>query len=104
MDTLDDEHCVASQLQFLTVPLTLASREVIFRNLHTLTIHQTRQVFFQQLIVHSLDVVEVIVAIRQLRRVYSVDEVVVGRERHGTQSAGQQLDAQTLAESGLSRR
>ena len=102
MDALDDQHRVVRQLQLLTVPLALTRHEVILRYLHALALHQSQQMVLQQRILHRLDVVEVIVAIGQFRRIHAVHEIIVGRERHRTQSAGQQLYAQTLAERGLS--
>ena len=63
MDTFDNQHRIACQLQLFAVPFALARGEVVFRNLHTLTFHQPRQVVLQQGIVHRLDVVEVVVTI-----------------------------------------
>ena len=60
---LDDEHAVALQLQLLTVILAFSCNEVILRNLYAFARHQTRKMVFQQVIVHRLDVVEVIVAV-----------------------------------------
>ena len=51
--------------------------------------------------VDSLEIIEVVSAVRQLGGVHAVDEIVVGRERDGLQSAGLQLDADTAAEGGL---
>ena len=103
MDALDDEYGVVREFELLAVPFALACSKVVFRNLYALTLHQSCQVVFQQLVVDGLDIVEVVVAIGQFGRVDAVDEVVVGRERHGAQSAGQQLDGESLAEGGLTR-
>ena len=103
VDALYDQHRVAAYLQLLAVILAFARGEVILRHLHALTLHQPLQVVFHQLVVHSLDVVEVVVAVGQLRRVHAVHEVVVGRERGGPQTACQQLHRQALAECRLAR-
>ena len=103
MNALNNQHGVACQFQLFAVPFTFTRREIVFRNLHALTLHQPRQVVFQQVVVYSLDVVKVVVAIGQLWRVYTIHEIVVGRKRQRAQTASQQLDAQTLAERCFSR-
>ena len=103
MDTLDNQHGIVRQLQLLTVPFPLTRHKVIFWNLHALALHQSQQMFFQQRIFHRFYVVEVIITIGQLGCIYAIHEIIVGRKRHGAQSAGQQLDGQTFAEGGLTR-
>ena len=80
MDTLDDEHTVAREVQFLAIIFPFARHEVILRHLHRFTLHQARQMVAQQFIIDSLHIIKVILTIRQLRRVYTIHEIVVGRE------------------------
>ena len=61
--------------------------EEIDTRFHRLALHQSFQVLSQQLVVHRLDVVEVVLTVGQLRRVDAVHEVVVRRERVGPQAA-----------------
>ena len=51
--------------------------------------------------VDSLEIVEVKLAVRKSRSVKTVHEIVVGRERYRSDTAGLELDAQTLAECRL---
>ena len=101
MDAFDDEHRVAAQLQLLAVIFPFARHEVILGYLHTLSLHQSEQMVFEQRIFHRLNIVEVIVAVGQLGGVQTVHEVVVRRERHRSQSAGEQLHGEAFAEGGL---
>ena len=81
MDTLDNQYRIVVKFQFLSVPLAFAGSEVVFRHFHTLTLHQAGEVVFEQLVFYCLDVVEIVVAIGQARRVDTVHEVVVGANR-----------------------
>ena len=54
--------------------------------------------------VHGVEIVEIEAAVGQARRVLAVDEIVVGREEHGAETTGHQLDRYAVAESGLARR
>ena len=101
VDAFNNEYAVVVEFQLLAVPLAFARREVILRNLHTLALHQTSQVVFQEVVVYCLNVVEVVIAVRQFGGVDTIHEVVVCRERQGAQSTRQQLYAQTLAERRL---
>ena len=116
MDTFDDEHTVGREFHLLAVVLTLSRNEIIFGNFHPLTFHQTGEVVLQQMvlhgfdvvevvvaILHGFDVVEVVVAIRQLGRIHTVHEIIVGGNGIRPQATSQQLDAESLAESRLSR-
>ena len=63
VDAFDDEHCVTAQFQFFPVVLALARHEVVFRYFYPFSGHQSHQVILHQMVVHRLDVVEVIVAV-----------------------------------------
>ena len=101
MDAFDDEHGVAGELELLAVVLALACGEVVLRHLYALALHETCEMLLHETIVDGLDIVEVIVAVGQLGGVDTVDEIVVGGEGHGPQAAGEELDAESLAEGGL---
>ena len=51
--------------------------------------------------VHGLEIVEVVGAVGQLRRVHAIDEIVVGGEGYRMQPAGLELEAQSFADRGL---
>ena len=52
--------------------------------------------------IHGLEIVEVVAAVGQFRRLDAVHEIVVGRERNRMQTAGLELDAQASRDRGLS--
>ncbi len=51
--------------------------------------------------IDGVEIVEIVVAIGQLRGVETVHEIVVGGEGNRVQAAGLELDAEPLAECGL---
>ena len=101
MDAFKQQHTAFLELQFLAVVFALARDEVVFRHLDLLTSQQGNQVTLQGGMVHGVEVVEIIFAVRQLGCILAVDEIVVRGERDGLQAAGLQLDADTAAEGGL---
>ena len=103
MDTFNNQYGVAGQLQFLSVPFPFTRHEVILRNLHPFPLHESQQMVFEQVILHGLDIVEIVVAIRQFRCIQAVHEIVIGRERQRAQSAGKQLHAESFTECCLAR-
>ena len=85
------QHTVVLQLEPFAIILALTRHEVVLRHLHRLTVHQARQVVAQEFVIDGLDVIEVILSVRQFRRIQTVHEVVVGRERERTESTGEEL-------------
>ena len=103
VNTLYEKYASLFQAKFLSVILAFAGSEVICRYFHFLAGKQAHYVFLKGLVVHGVEIIEVVLAIRQKRRVHSVYEVVVGREGYRRKAARAQLDAQSTAESGLTR-
>ena len=101
VDALDDEYAVGGELYFLAVPLALTCDEVVLWKFYSFALQQSGDVVLKQMIVYGLDVVEVVVAVGQLRCVEAVDEVVVGGEGVGAYSACEELYAEAAAEGGL---
>ena len=45
----------------------------------------------QKLVIDGLDVIEVILSVRQLRRIQTVHEIIVGREGKRSEPTGEEL-------------
>ena len=69
MDPLDDQHTIILQLEPFAIKLALTCHEVVLRHLCSLAFHQTCQMVTQELVIDSLDVIEVVLSVRQLRRI-----------------------------------
>ena len=78
MDTLDNQHRIAAELELLTVPLALTCHKVILGHLYYFALHQALQVLTQQLVIYSLDIIKVVLTVRQLGGIDTVHKVIVG--------------------------
>ena len=101
VDALDEQDGLRIKPEFAAVVFAYAGDEIVFRHLDLLAVQQTQHVFLQGIVVHGVEIVEVVAAVREERSVHAVHEIVVGGEGHRAQSAGHQLDAEPLGDSGL---
>ena len=101
MYALDQQDGAFGQFQPLSVEFPHPGHEVVFRNLHLLPGEQLEYVALEIVVVHRVEVVEIVASVRQLGRIEAVYEIVVCGEGQRMQAAGLELYAQTFAESGL---
>ena len=102
MDTFDQKNHARLELQFLSVELTESCNEIIFRHFHSLTGKQFQDITLEVFVVDCVKIIEIEGSVRKERSVETVHKIVVSRERDRLESAGLELDAETLAECRLS--
>ncbi len=101
VDSFDQEHRVGFEFQGLAVVLSDSCHEVVFRHLYGLSGEEPEYVLLKGDMIDGVEIVEIVVAVGQLRGVETVHEIVVGGEGNRVQAAGLELDAEPLAECGL---
>ena len=101
MDTFDQKNHARLELQFLSIKLTKSCNKIEFRNLNGLSIEELKHITLEIIMVNCVEIIEVERSVRKARSIETVHEIVVCRERYRLQSTRLELDAQTLAESGL---
>ena len=102
MVSFKNEDVVWPNLEFLAFEDTLSALEVVAWEFHFLSFEQLVHLLVEELGVHGLDALEIILALLVERSVHSVHKVVVRAEGIGFQSAGHQQDGKALAGCGLS--
>ena len=78
VDTLDNQHAIVAQLKLLAIPLALTSYKVILGHFYYLALHQAFQVLAQQLVIYGLDIIKVVLTVRQLGGIDTVHKIIVG--------------------------
>ena len=89
MDTLNNKDAIVGEAHFLTIILPLTRYEIILGHFNCLAFHQTGKVLAQQLVIHCLDIIEVILAIRKLGSIKTVHKIVISRKRIRSQATSQ---------------
>ena len=103
MYALYKQHFAFAKLQALAIVFAFACGKVKFRNLNSLSAEQFEQIALHCFAIHSLYVIEVVLAVGQLRSILAIDEIIVGGERNRAQSTSLKLHRKSLAECGFSR-
>ena len=101
VDTLDEQQAALFHMQHLAVVFPQAGDEVVFGNRYFLAAQEFHDVLLHESVVHGIEIIEVVAAVGELGRFHSVHEVVVRAHGDGLETAGLELDGQTLAESGF---
>ena len=102
VDAFDQQHAARFHLQMLAVVLAPPRHEIEFRHVHHLAVEQFDHVLLQGTVVHRFEIVEIVAAVRQFRRLDAVHEIVVRREGDGLQPAGLELYAEAPRDRRLS--
>ena len=104
MDAFHYEHLVVVECKFLATLHAFASREVIARQLYLFTLEQRIQLLVEEREVQGVQMFEVVVTFLVERCLLTVEEVVVEGDADGLDAIGDELDAESFAGGGLTRR
>ena len=98
MDTFDEEDASGAQFERFPVILPESCNEVEFWNGYLLSADEFHDVRLHEGMVHGIEIVEVVCAVREFGSVGPVHEIIVSRHGDGLQTAGLELDGKPLAE------
>ena len=103
MYAFQNQHTSLTQPLLLAVVLPHTCSEVVAWNLNFLSCKEFQKILLKGLVVHSVEIIKIVLSVREQRSVHSVHKVVICRESQRLKSASLELHAEPLGEGGLSR-
>ena len=92
VNTFYQKHGAFAHLQFLAVVFAKTGGEVVTRHFNFLSIKEFHEILLKGVVVHGLEVVEIVLAVRQKRGVHPVHEIIVSTEGNRLESTRLELN------------